>query len=117
MSHNHTPGPWKYEKVGKHEYHISGEAYCPYGGIETIMPVYIGEVSSEGFQLSNGKFSSSLLWQWSEANAKLIAAAPELLEALRGLVNVYESCIATGILPERAPEYFSALAAIKKATA
>jgi hypothetical protein len=47
------------------------------------------------------------------ANANLIAAAPELLDALQGMVNVYES-EGLGLLPE--PEYKAALAAIEKAT-
>jgi hypothetical protein len=55
---NHTPGPWSYSK-------------CPCGA----------EVCSQ--------FTISVQWSvgFEEADARLIAAAPELLEVLRNLVT------------------------------
>lgn len=58
----HTPGPWKYTISAKHNRpQISGK---------------------DGHQIC-------LLWRDGEmeANARLIAAAPELLEALKNLAN------------------------------
>jgi hypothetical protein len=63
----HTPGPWKWNK----NYHgldgPRGEAILDYAAYEGMwVPDYAGD--------------------WAEANARLIAAAPELLEALQMLL-------------------------------
>lgn len=47
----------------------------------------------------------------SRANAKLAAAAPELLQALQAMVTEFEGCSA-----DRAPALITARAAITKAT-
>ena len=60
----HTPGPWKAERMGADQLHV-------------IAP-------------KNGSVVAALKWHpvtrdFVEANARLIAAAPELLEALTAL--------------------------------
>lgn len=54
---NHTPGPWIYE---------DGDVLGGPGGIACVVPLYTANGLGEG-----------------KANARLIAAAPELLEALQ----------------------------------
>lgn len=66
--------------------------------------VYSGEYS-----LRNEKYAPT--FEEDEHNAKLIAAAPELLEALK-LVLVH----ATYFINENHPHYKIAISAIKKAT-
>jgi len=51
----------------------------------------------------------------SEANAKLIAAAPDLLDALEGMVYVFESCLNNVDDGEKYKIYLRAKAAIEQA--
>jgi hypothetical protein len=67
---NHTPGPWVAER-NSHYWHIR-----PVSGT----PPFIGDVCA-----SNPEDADSGL---QEANARLVAAAPELLEALKNLVSI-----------------------------
>lgn len=62
----HTPGPW--------------EACLQYGGLD--YEVYSADPwkLADVLESADGEFSG-------EANARLISAAPELLEATRGLLN------------------------------
>ena len=64
MNTQHTPGPWHHDDYG----HICAG------------PNVIGEVYT--FELNDKQRDEYLPW---EANAKLIAAAPELLDALQEL--------------------------------
>lgn len=63
----HTPGPWTFRRArsGEHRWWIEGP-----GGDEK--PWYIAETAGRG--------------QENEANARLIAAAPELLAALQDFI-------------------------------
>jgi hypothetical protein len=56
----HTPGPWRYDYA----------------------PGFCGELLA-----ANGTTLAEFVSEPSEANARLIAAAPELLEALQGLLR------------------------------
>ena len=66
----HTPGPWKFGAV-------SGHIFCA------------GETGYEGFHLATVRGTES---EWADAreaavaNARLIAAAPDLLAALQGMM-------------------------------
>lgn len=62
----HTPGPWSYNYIGSH-------GYCIY----------------EGATPGGKHIGLSILYKkdGGEANARLIAAAPDLLEALRVVLN------------------------------
>jgi hypothetical protein len=67
MSATHTPGPWSYGCTDKRhkEFAIMAE-----GG--KVGAVFAG-------------FGAHFDWEQSEANARLMAASPELLAALKGL--------------------------------
>lgn len=83
----HTPGPWAY-RIGQHH---------------------------TDFILSNGSVIE-VEWRIAEANARLIAAAPDLLEALRDLVEATsggDMGMGTAIFFPR--EFDAARAAIAKA--
>ncbi len=67
MSTLHTPGPWR--------------------DVD-------GRIFSDGYLISGAPIATVHKRKASgqyEANARLIAAAPELLEALRGLVSIYST--------------------------
>mgnify|MGYP001558852063 FL=1 len=71
MSTKHTPGPWKYQKPRGHQHAIDRkyEVVAPInGGGESVI---VGEHT--GVDCLN------------EANARLIAAAPDLLAALQAI--------------------------------
>ncbi len=65
----HTPGPWTYRKASKH-FHI--EASAPEFGSAVADVKFVGNQDTG--------------WT-SENNARLIAASPELLEALVGMMK------------------------------
>jgi len=65
----HTPGPWR---KGDHPFDIVAGEYT-----------VVATVASDRQGLNRGR-------EVSEANARLIAAAPELLQALRGLIGLHD---------------------------
>lgn len=72
MNTKHTPGPWAAKPKGKlGEWHIDSAEW----GIAIVA----GGAGHEGF---NGR---------SDENARLIAAAPELLEALKAVDRAWSS--------------------------
>lgn len=86
--HKHTPGPWVIQKAD--------DAYCIASvGNLVIMPT-AGKVKHDN----------------SETDARLIAASPDLLEALERLLEVVEQ----HDTPLSDPERIAARAAIAKAT-
>ena len=93
---NHTPGPWKFVKHSNYSHY--------FGRVKTLQEGrnYPGVALVE----HNGRTISK---EEVEANANLIAAAPELLEALE---EMYEKC---NISPDDAPHRVKARAAIAKA--
>lgn len=95
MEHKHTPGPWE---ITSHRPPYSEENDFPGVGI-----------SIPDAELASGIHEDAIeVWgENSEANARLIAAAPELLEALRGVLRVADRATV---------EFDAARAAIAKAT-
>ena len=72
MQAKHTPGPWYADKIeDRNAYNV-----FPHGATSALLTV-AGPVH-------DGAHAYALA---AEANARLIAAAPELLEALRGLLS------------------------------
>lgn len=105
---SHTPGPWKWS-----------ESYKTEDGRETFTLVCenyeYGILSCDG--LGN---SPQSLGPQGMADAKLIVAAPELLEALQGMLEVYGGQYNDDCLPKSSSELDliqQARAAIAKATA
>lgn len=96
MSAKHTPGPWRVKRSeSKPAFNVVGtKVGCKY-------------------KIARCPYISDDDKQEAEANAKLIAAAPELLEALQCLFN---ACEVLQVLPKNAPEIKLAKSAIKKAT-
>jgi hypothetical protein len=66
----HTPGPWSVERVD-YELHGMDASYEVTAGRSVIVQTHMREIQSEGDLLAT-----------DGANCRLIAAAPELLEAL-----------------------------------
>ncbi len=102
----HTPGPWSYRKVPrKQEWEIDTKR-CPNLGHEswTGMSVVFG---CDDYP-KMGKIAG-------EANARLIAAAPDLLEALQAMLSEFNEQMA-GIVNDEFAVIAKARAAIAKAT-
>lgn len=78
MSENvkHTPGPW----------HVKRAAVLTDGGYDYAICSADTEVIAEAFART-----SATNWPPAEANARLIAAAPEMYEALKALLGHLES--------------------------
>ncbi len=99
----HTPGPWTFSKndeLGDTRFYVAQQEGAPYTPHYSDVATLIAEtVSSERRSIQ-------------EANARLIAAAPELLEALRGLLDR----VVQMDLPLSDPERVAAQMAIAKAT-
>lgn len=87
----HTPGPWKWD--------------C--GIIPPDGPGRYADIYTDGGDLIIASFNNEI--PEGSANARLIAAAPELLEALRGMLRATD-------FNDSAPWVVQAHAAIAKAT-
>lgn len=98
MTNAHTPGPWYIDRTGEHY------GQRPYG-------IRAGERGLTRRNIVNwGGFAAPASPE-TEANARLIAAAPDLLEALTRLVET-----ARPDCPAGAVAFEAARAAIAKAT-
>ncbi|HFT8008594.1 TPA: hypothetical protein ACU9T0_006544 [Burkholderia cenocepacia] len=79
---NHTPGPWKFsrwDEFGDIRFYISQQDGAPYTPDYSDVATVIAETcSGERMRIQ-------------EANARVIAAAPELLEAAQKLVDMYDA--------------------------
>lgn len=74
----HTPAPWKHAKRGDYDTHGIGI----FANNEAGLPYYVATVG----------FMGTADHRYAEANARLIAAAPELLAALQKIdANAAES--------------------------
>lgn len=97
----HTPGPWSARQTRLGSWRIEGPRLA--SSSHRLSPIVLADVLSHG-QLPPGE---------TVANARLIAAAPELLEALQKVSDVYDG-------PGNNLEWFKAIqqarAAIAKAT-
>jgi hypothetical protein len=73
MSAKHTPAPWNYQ-----------------GGDNASVEINIGMTTANVDRSDKNTGEYVISRDEMEANAKLIAAAPELLEALVAMVEVFE---------------------------
>lgn len=89
MSSKHTPGPWQ----------LAEKYNCK--DVRAVDGPYVADCNA----------SAAIDWRTKEANARLIAAAPELLQALSGCVEHMEHST-----PQGQAAYEAALAVITKAT-
>lgn len=78
MNTKHTPGPWKYSRCddyGDTRFYIAQQDGAPYTPNYSDVATVIAETVSLEYR------------SIQEANARLIAAAPELLEALKLMID------------------------------
>jgi hypothetical protein len=100
----HTPGPWRLDDPLH-----SGVLTESYHSIDAGVGYHLeGRSRNAGF---------GLLGLMSTADARLIAAAPDLLEELKSMCDVWSSmCSVRGWEPNHLAQYTIARAAIAKAT-
>lgn len=70
---NHTPGPWQADSEGREGWAVNYDSCAEWSHVAVVRP------NSEG--------SRPVDDDEAEANARMIAAAPELLAALKKLLN------------------------------
>ena len=104
----YTPGPWHLEKaIG------TGDVDCGWHVEPEVIDFrYRGMVAS----LSDAEHIKGITKAERDANARLIAAAPDLLDALQALVDLADDADNEVDLWNYAAEFDAARAAIAKAT-
>jgi len=101
----HTPGPWAVRSI---DHSLRGKIFFVTGVNERNTRIVIADCGIDRETADNRAEC--------EANARLIAAAPELLEALKGTVAMLELLNATGSNDPIEARVFKARAAIARAT-
>jgi len=111
METKHTQSPWEVrpqlkEKKGDRKFYVYSNPICA----ECNKSIDLRHICVT--------LESAVGFEEAKANAKLIAAAPELLESLITILENFRSCIAggNGELPEDKGNIEKAYRAIKKAT-
>lgn len=97
----HTPGPWK-ESRAKERDNTGGWDYAILDGNNKII--------AEAFENVGFASGSTVIHDFRpvEANARLIASAPELLEALDTIAKLYERLETTGTTSQHAVALYDA---------
>jgi hypothetical protein len=78
----HSPGPW--------ETHLCPVRERAKYDRQKLVPAIVGIITDSRGYIADVWFRDS--WEQSDANAHLIAAAPDLLKALKGLVGAGNYC-------------------------
>lgn len=95
MRNPYTPGPWKIHTLPNGQHHIMADHW----GASVAVTMYP----------ENGR-------EGREANARLLAAAPDLLHALRLMLREHDAlCLADGMTEDRWPAATLARAVIAQA--
>lgn len=82
----HTPGPWQISKANCESGYVAIDSLVKHGSRDAfyaLAQVAVAEFDDEEEQVS-------VPCEEGAANARLIAAAPELLEACKAIAGVYE---------------------------
>ena len=101
MKHGHTPGPWEI-----HESAFSSSL---------VKELHIGTHARTAACVYDDCAAGSLVRSEVNANARLISAAPELLEALEGISAAYDETLRHPIAAPLLRAIYAARAAIAKA--
>lgn len=90
MKQEHTAGPWTYKEQAGYIY-TEGDAY-------NQGPMMVGQVRGWGHLTGTGSchFDEKKAIEIQEANGRLMAAAPDLLKALKALRDEVARCITVG---------------------
>jgi hypothetical protein len=107
MENKHTPGPWSWERPSRIMLDAGAQRYALYTGTE-LKPNWVAEIHFSKHDIINKGMEENA------ANARLIAAAPELLEALQEMLNRYAP-YGSGDSNARAEAINKATSAISKA--
>jgi hypothetical protein len=116
MADKHTPGPWR---IVDREILEDGSVYPEHiiGGVTELQICLLEASSSAHAYVYDPAWSKRQKSQMSEANARLIAAAPDLLEALlECLPHLERDDQHIDALGWKMPHYTKACEAIAKAT-
>ena len=100
MSTKHTPGPWTIGQPSEYGTHNANHIFAGGDGIAHVYGIAMHTTLEEAAKMSR---SAEGL-----ANARLLAAAPDLLEALRAVLDCGSAI--------HEPAYMAGRAAIAKAT-
>ena len=105
----HTPGPWR----------VDPEFCTDIQTTDGLLEIGRAPCAEDGGKAASLPHNAPPIEE-AVANARLIAAAPDLLEALKNLAEYYRQLLASGDcgceFAEDQPEYKKAMAAIAKAT-
>ena len=104
----HTPAPWLLEQqLG------TDGIDCGWSALEAYSKPYRGEIC----HITDAEHIDGITKAERDANARLIAAAPELLGALRGMCSMWRTvCTSKGWEPGHVTQFVAAVEALSKAT-
>ena len=89
---NHTPGPWTHQRSGRNSHMMNKPGWNHNDPMQCALSVY--GVNYRILTLED-EFPGVRTREEQEANARLIAAAPELLEACKAAQRVIEFFLTT----------------------
>ena len=82
MSTKHTPGPWKYSRT-------SGRVAGDSNGTSSVIVCEVPVLKAPG--VMKPAYGSHATYDRGEDNARLIAAAPDMLNALRFMLTAFNA--------------------------